>query len=359
MKGLLQDAAGYALAGIIGWIIFIVVLEVITRLRRKRLTWRHRVTSLIPVLMFCAVVLVPVMINGAGRDGAYERTEDTVFDNVILTDRDAIIGEENIDLEASHVCLIEAETGTVIYARGIEEKIAPASTTKMLTALTVLEFCEPGETVIVGDELGLVASDSSIAYLQIGDTLTVKQLLAALLVPSGNDAAYVLAVYTARRAAEDENVPVNAAIQIFTDEMNRVAESIGARNSHFVNPDGYDHSKQYTTAADLACIARQFMSADGNGQLLSDIVDKSSIRECFASGKDVTWWNTNQLIDPESSHYYPDAVGLKTGASGAAGKCLVSAVRRQGELYIAVVMGSSEEGRFTDSIRLYEAINGL
>jgi len=131
--------------------------------------------------------------------------------------------------------------------------------------------------------------------------------------------------------------------------MNKKAAEVGAADSNFTSPDGYDDSGQYTTAHDLACIAKEFWES----RLLRDIAGSYSIADTWPSGHEVTYNNTNELINPDSQYYYENAVGLKTGKSVAAGCCLVSAAYIGDKLYLCVVMGSTEEGRWTDSLALY------
>lgn len=258
----------------------------------------------------------------------------------------------SVDLEASNVYFFNTATQTMIYANDESEKIAPASTTKMLTALVVVEFCDLDEMVTVGDEIDYVTSDASVAGLWYGCTMNVEAMLSAMLLPSGNDAAYVLAAYTGRRIANDMDLDLDSAIQEFIDQMNVTAEEMGATDSYFMRPDGYDASGQFTTAYDLGLIAQAFMKND----TLREISGSESIRCICEDGTDLTFKNTDELICSDSEYYQNDVIGGKTGSSGEAGKCLVSAAMIQNQMYIAVVMGDSDEGRWKDSIRLYDLV---
>lgn len=256
------------------------------------------------------------------------------------------------DVDARNAFLLDVTTNTILYKKESEQKIAPASTTKMLTALTALDYCSEGDEVLVGKEINLIAPDASKAWLNAGDRLTVRQLLDAMLLPSGNDAAYALAVYSGRTISENENLPIQEAMEVFLEAMNKKAAELGAADSNFTSPDGYDDDGQYTTAYDLACIAKAFIRSD----LLREISGSYEISDRWLSGKQVTYNNTNELMNPDSEYYYPNAMGLKTGKSEDAGCCLISAAYMDGEIYLCVVMGSTEEGRWTDSLTLYNAI---
>jgi D-alanyl-D-alanine carboxypeptidase (penicillin-binding protein 5/6) len=258
-----------------------------------------------------------------------------------------------VDITATNAYVLNTDTNDVLYQKNSEEHIAPASTAKMLTALTVLEYCSLDDTVTVGSEIDLIAADSSKAGLNHGDTLTVEQLLVALLLPSGNDAAYTLAVNAGKRIADDDGVGARQAVKVFVKAMNRKAKDIGASSSHFANPDGYDVDGQYTTAFDLAQIAKVCLDND----ILSEIMGSYEISDTWRGGREVTYLNTNKLINPHSEYYYSHAVGLKTGSTGDAGSCLVSAAVIDGETYICVVMDSSAGSKFSDSLTVFGAID--
>lgn len=263
---------------------------------------------------------------------------------------------KGISLEAGNVYLMNAAEGTVKYSKNSDEKIAPASTAKMLTALTVISYCELEEEVTVGDEINYAAADASKAGLREGNVLTIQQLLEGLLLPSGNDAAYVLAVYTGRKIADNSNLASKAAITLFLKKLNEVASAAGANRTNILSPDGYDTEGQYTTAHDLALIAVELMNTENAGYILKNIVKQTTVRECFSDGTDITWQNSNKLLDPTSEFYYENAVGLKTGGTETAGKCLISAAVINNKLYIAAVMGSSDDGRYTDTLKLYKSL---
>jgi D-alanyl-D-alanine carboxypeptidase (penicillin-binding protein 5/6) len=257
------------------------------------------------------------------------------------------------DITAANAYVVNMDSGAVLYQKNCDERIAPASTAKMLTALTVLDYCSLDDTFTVGSEIDLIAADSSVAWLNSGDKLTVKQLLAALLLPSGNDAAYTLAVNTGKKITGDNGLGTQQAIKAFVDAMNAKAKGVGAISSNFANPDGYDADGQYTTAYDLAQIAKACLENDA----LTEIMGSYKISDTLANGREVTYTNTNKLLNPNSQYYYSNAVGLKTGSTGDAGACLVSAAVIDGATYICVVMGGSAEIRFSDSLKLYKELD--
>lgn len=253
-----------------------------------------------------------------------------------------------INIEATNAILFECETGKVLYHKSAMVPIYPASTTKLMTALVALELCDITEEVTIGEEVGFIASDSSRAYLREGQRLTLQMLLEGALVPSGNDAAYAIAAYGGRKILKDKNADAKIAIKAFVNRMNQKAEELGLISTNFKNPDGYDEDGQYTTAYDMGIIAMEAIKS----LTIRVISGKSSARNIFLSGEDVTWKTSNKLINSGSGMYYKYAIGLKTGTSSHAGRCLVSAAEKDGKKYISVVMNSTSAGRWEDSINL-------
>lgn len=253
-----------------------------------------------------------------------------------------------LDINAKSAILFDAKTRKVLYYKDPVVPVFPASTAKLLTALVAVDWCMEEDEVIAGDELELIAADSTIARLKKGQVLTIRNLLEGMLVPSGNDAAYVIAAYVGRKSLQNENAGLKEAIPEFIRLMNNKAKSLGAINSSFKTPDGYDSIGQYTTAYDMGMIG---MAAADNEAIL-EICNKSRARNVFVDGNDVTWSNTNSLIVKESGRYYPYCLGLKTGTSTMAGRCLISYAKKDGREVISVVMNSDSVGRWEDSTTL-------
>ncbi|MEA4989232.1 MAG: VanZ family protein [Anaerovorax sp.] len=302
----------------------------------------------------CIVVIAVFYIGFAKIDPETPFAHSNVTQEALIPTRPSY-SEEPIqaDIQAKNAILWNNNTNTILFDKQSEEKIAPASTTKMLTALTALDYSDMQDEVLVGEEIHYITQDASRAWLLAGDRLTMKQLLVALLLPSGNDAAYSVAVYTGRKICNDDSIPIDEAISVFIEAMNEKAAQIGAADSNFIRPDGYDAPDQFTTVHDLACIAKEFCQS----KELLEIASSHSISNVWCNGKDVTYYNTNELINPESPYFNADVIGLKTGTSVDAGYCLVSAANINHELYICVVMNSTQDGRWIDSLTLLQAIH--
>lgn len=253
------------------------------------------------------------------------------------------------EIKAEAAFLLELNSGEVLYSKSAEQPMFPASLTKLLTALVVLEHGgDLEQTVVVGQELWWVKPDSSRAGLRIDDRISLRNLFYAMLLPSGNDAAYVMAVHTARAYVGDPRLPVSQAVQTFSDLMNQTAAELGVSHSSFVNPDGYHDPEHYSTARDLAIIAEQVLRQE----FLRQVVGRTQITVSYVSrGRWISrsYLNTNRLINPDDPLYLPQAVGLKTGTTVKAGPSLASAASANQLDLLAIVLNSDQAGRWEDS----------
>ncbi len=258
------------------------------------------------------------------------------------------ISNPDIGVDATAAILFDADTKEVLYYKNAVQAMFPASTAKLLTALVALEWCAEDEEVTIGDEIKMIASDSTRAYLKEGEVLTVRNLLAAMLLPSGNDAAYAIAAHVGRKSLRETEASREEAVTEFARLMNKKAENLGVKNSCFKTPDGYDAVGQYTTAYDMGLIG---MAAAANDTITA-VSSQGSSRNIFPSGEDVTWTNTNKLVKKYSGQYFSHAIGLKTGTSSMAGRCLIAAARDGDQSAVCVIMDSSSTGRWEDAIEL-------
>ena len=254
------------------------------------------------------------------------------------------------DMQAGSIFVYDGAMQKMLCCAGeATEKLYPASITKLFSAWVALQHLDPEAVITAGDELEMVRPGSSTAYIRRGCRLTVRMLVEGMLIPSGNDAAYVLAAAAGRAVAGDENLDGKAAVAVFVEEMNREAEELGLLNSHFENPDGYHHEDHYSCPEDVARIgllALQEPMIAGFAGLQQDSV-------VFESGQWITWYSTNALLDPDSKYYTPLAVGLKTGYTGEAGYCLLAAFETQsGYLLVGIFDAESKDSRYADALTL-------
>ena len=254
-------------------------------------------------------------------------------------------------LESPYVFVYNSGTEAMYYTSGGEDtRIAPASITKLLTALVALEVLKEDEVITVGSEVSLIDPSSSVAYIARGQKLRVDMLIEGLLLQSGNDTAYTLAAAAGRKLANNPNLSAKGALRRFVEHMNFRALEMGLTNTHFENPDGIDGEDHYTCLADLATVSVLAME----NATIRRYVGKAKDSVTYESGQTITWSNTNELLHASSKYYCAEAVGLKTGTTTKAGNCLVSAFPKDGGyLFIGVLGGASYYGRYKDTLALY------
>lgn len=263
------------------------------------------------------------------------------------------------DVAAASAILVEQETGTILFAKNAEQKMYPASMTKMLTALVALDYFQPEELIKVGTEINEVSLDSSKAGHQAGETLTMKNAIRGLIIPSGNDSANVIAAAVAKRVENDESLGFTKCEAVFTELMNQKAKELGAANSHFSNAHGYHSEDHYTTAYDMALIAAAFME----NVTLQEIANEKSFSgdgadNMFDTNESVKTqqyvWRSHNLLITDGEYNYPYAMGIKTGFTDEAGDCVTAAAEKDGVKLIAVIFDSADPNRWLDGKALFE-----
>jgi serine-type D-Ala-D-Ala carboxypeptidase (penicillin-binding protein 5/6) len=253
--------------------------------------------------------------------------------------------DSDLSLTGEAAVLLDSESGKMLFSKNAEEVLYPASTTKILTALIAIQNGNLDEEIRVGQEAFMKTPGESSAGLREGQVLTLQQLLKGLMLPSGNDAARTIAIYIAKKVSGDQYLGEQEAINYFAEIMNRKAKKLGATHSHFVNPNGLHDLDHFSTANDLALIAREAMK---------NSTFKKTVSSHIYSDQTVAYNNRNKLLDTNSPYYYEGANGIKTGFTDEAGYCLVSSASRNGNELIVVVLKSSEENVWNDSISLLD-----
>lgn len=255
---------------------------------------------------------------------------------------------DEVKLNSEAAILVEVSTGRILYEKNSTKQMYPASTTKILTAILVIENCKLDEIVTVRESaLSNIPSGYVTCNLQVGEQLTVNDLLYALMIPSANDAAYVLAEYVA------------GSVEDFSTMMNDKARELGCKTTHFVNPNGIHAESHYSTAYDLYLIGNYAMKNETFRKLVATTEYTLPATEQYPNN-DRILKTTNELLNENSkSYYYKNAIGIKTGYTSKAGNCLVAAASRDGLEFIAVVLngGTTNEGlnsRYVDSKKLFE-----
>jgi len=263
---------------------------------------------------------------------------------------------DSMDVAAKAALLVDEKTGTVLYAKNEHQELYPASLTKIMTALLVLDAVDSGklsldqEITASASAFDGLADDGSTAGIKPGETLTVQELLDCMLVVSANEACAILAE------------AVSGSVSDFVDAMNAEAQELGCKNTHFVNPTGLHDPQHYTSAWDLYLITKEalthkeFLPICDSAEVMIPATNLSAQR---------TLHTTNYLLSSFRAVGYVDkeAQGIKTGSTSEAGHCLVSTATRGSLSLISVVLGAQavtlENGKtqvqsFSETSRLFD-----
>lgn len=233
------------------------------------------------------------------------------------------VGAEGLDVPAKSALLMDVATGTVLYEKNAHEALPPASVTKIMTMLLIMEAIDSGALgygdIVTASEAAAAKGGSQV-FLKAGEQMTVSEMLKSIAVSSANDCACAMAEH------------LSGSESAFVEQMNRRAQELGMRDTHFVNctglDDGPDAASHRTSAHDIAVMSRELLARH------PDITKYTTIWMDTIRGGAFGLSNTNKLI-----RFYPGATGLKTGFTSTAGYCLSATARREELELIAVVMG--------------------
>lgn len=241
---------------------------------------------------------------------------------------------------AEAAILMEANTGTILYEKNINERLYPASTTKILTCLIAAEQASLSDVITMSDDAVFsVPVDGSKIYLDVGDQITMDQALQAVLIASANDAANGIAEF------------IGGSLDGFADIMNKRAEELGCTNSHFVNSNGLHDENHYTTAYDLATIGRAFFS----NELLCKYAStkRLHLEPTDTQPKDIIENSKNKLYSG-MEYEYEYLVGSKTGYTDQSRQTLVSCAEKNGMKLICVILKEESPYQYEDTISLFD-----
>ena len=242
---------------------------------------------------------------------------------------------DSLNLSSESAILMDAESGKILYEKNIQEKLPMASMTKIMSMLLIMESINAGnlnyeETVLISENAS--GMGGSQVFLQAGEEYTVNDLLKCIAVSSANDAVVAMAE------------KISGSIDAFVELMNKRAKELGANNTNFVNPHGLDDDNHYSTAYDMALIAKELLKHE-------EVLKYTSIYEDYLTkpdGSQVWLVNTNRLV-----RFYDGVDGLKTGYTTEAGYCLTATAKKEDLRLISVVMKApSAEDRSSDTSTL-------
>ena len=258
-----------------------------------------------------------------------------------------------ISLTAKKAFVYDLTAEGFLYILGdLDAPVEPASITKLFSAYVGLMYLSPDTLLTVGEEVTWIAYGSSRAYLEPGYQLTVEMCIQGMMIPSGNDAAYVLAVNAGRVIADNPQLSARDAYNTFVTEMNWQALKLGMTGTTFVNPDGMNEAGHYTTMRDMLKMAKLALDEP----VIRDAAKVYKMTAELPSGQIIEWVNSNQMMNPDDPKFYSEyAIGLKTGSTSTAGKCLISAFQMEDRILIICVMGCPKnEDRYIDTLKMLE-----
>lgn len=247
----------------------------------------------------------------------------------------------NVSVQAESGIVIDADTGTVLWGQNIHNQYFPASITKIMTALIVIEKCSLDETVTFSHNAVFnVEAGSSNAGINEGDQLSVKDCLYALLLKSANEAANALAEH------------VSGTTEAFAELMNERARELGCTNTHFANPSGLNNPEHYTSTYDMALIARAAFSNPTFEEIDSTTYYKLPPNSINPEGLAI--YPGHKMLKKSTPYYYPGIIGGKTGYTTLAGNTLVTCAEKNGMRLIAVILKGSTPQYWTDTKNLLD-----
>lgn len=270
----------------------------------------------------------------------------------IIVNQENITPEGEMRIYSEAAILMEEKTGKILYEKNIYDRKYPASTTKILTAIIAIENCDLNETQVASQSaISALKSGYTKANIQVGEEFTIDQLISVMMIQSANEAANIIAEH------------ISGSVEEFSKLMNQKAKEIGCLNTNFVNPNGMHDENHYSTAYDMALIARYCMKNEKFREYA--VLKETSLprteywqEEQVEENGERIFYNTNNMLQKDNKFYYPTCIGIKSGFTTPAKNCLISASNKNGFELISVILHaeSTEDGqsaRYIDTINLF------
>lgn len=258
-----------------------------------------------------------------------------------VTTEKTVSAAEALSLDAQSAILMDASTGEIIYDKNIDEKLYPASITKLMTVLLCLENCQKDEVVKFShDAVYSIEPGSSHIAIVPDEELTVEQCLYGIMLQSANEVSNAVAEH------------IDGSVEAFAKHMTQRAEELGCTNTNFVNPNGLHNENHYTSAHDMALIAKELLKFPYFKEIMSTVYYEIPSTNKQAETRYLH--GQNQLIKPASIFYYEYCEGGKTGFTNEAGNTLVAFAKKDDTELISVVLKSTGYGEYTDTRALFD-----
>ena len=288
-------------------------------------------------LFLCLMILTAPAL---AADETTAATPDDASQSVDTSAEAAVSAAPEYHANAKAALLIDLNTGRTIYEQDADEQVYPASLTKIMTCLLALENGNLSDVVTITDEAYAdLVSGSSTADLQVGEQLRLEDLLYCMMVESGNEAANAVAAH------------IGGTIEDFVQMMNERAYELGCTHTHFMNPHGLHNESHYTTARDLSLIVQAALKSE-NFRTITNTAEYTLPATNLSDERVLK--TTNMLIFQNSGnrYYYPKAIGIKTGYTTPAGRCVISAARSSGMYLLGIICGAETTVLETGDIQM-------
>lgn len=256
-------------------------------------------------------------------------------DSLCVSSKDVSVVDPGFTTQPKAAALFDIDKKKIYYSDDLHEKVYPASTTKILTALTAIKYADVEDIVTVSKDGAAesFSAEAQVCGLKEGDQLSLKSLLNGLLLHSGNDAAVAIAEY------------VGGDVETFMSMMNELAQELGATNTHFVTPNGLHDEDHYTTPYDLYLIFNECIKYPEFMDIISEKSYTASVTDSSGGKRVITWSATNFYAREETAlPEGADVIGGKTGYTDEAQNCLILLDEdSDGKQYISIVMGAESK----------------
>lgn len=303
------------------------------RRTRKKQNRNILLLVIIGVVLFSKIAFDRVSVGTFGTDMRIksERLVANIHD-LFTASKEPVFPDEFYS-EYTGYAIYDLKTDIVLKAIGVENPVVPASLTKLFTAHFARQHVDLDTPIAVeSDALAMVKKGGSVAGLLPGD-MKASEIMQAMLIPSGNDASYVLAEEVGKKISGDPEISANDAVAVFMAEMNRYLQENGYAHTHLTDPSG-DAEADQTTADDLYRITKELLE----DPFLSETVAASSVEARLPSGETVLWSNTNPFVNYSSGQVHPNITGVKTGSLNGS-YSLILRYERKGDSYLILILG--------------------
>ena len=297
-------------------------------------------------VIFCVINILVLNIYGCFADEV-EQISNTIEEEN-QTQVDVIDESDPLGLSSQGAVLMEMETGSVLYDKNMNERMFPASITKILTAILVLENCDDLSKTTTASKYAIesIPNGYTTAGIKEGESFTIEQLLEVMMLKSANEAATILAEF------------VSGSVQEFSKLMNDKAKEIGALNSNFLNANGMHDENHYSTPYDMALIERYCMQ-NKEFRRISGLTSCTLPNTPLYDGEPRTFKNTHAFLLPDSPNYYKYAIAGKTGYTTPAKNCLVTCTNKDGFELVALILHAEGKvegvsARYADTKKLLD-----